>query len=513
MLESKEKLLNFRPILVLCANLILGILCTVTKIFSSNLYIFLSCAFFIVNFGLILYFYIKKNKRVYVTLIISVIASTLVCLVFSLKIFNNLSASVIGNLTLNGIVTKVNSITVTDYGYTINTFIKITNGELSGKVVEAIFNTDNLLFEGYKLKFSAFIDSNEFYNNGYFNAVNLRANVNYFCKNAQILSIDKTITNPFYYVKYLLYHRLRSSNALNYEFIFALLTGDTNFVSDITLTRFRDVGVAHIFAVSGLHIGFLYGFVTLILKPVKIKAFIKYIITLIILFLYVIFCGLTPSCLRAFIIIAVSNFARSFGFKNDKLSSVFFSMFIVLSINSSDLFNIGFHLSFVACLSLIFLTPKIEKLLNFILPNKISQFASPYISAYLGTLPIVTDCFSNSTAFSMIFNAVIVPFMSFIFILSFVSSIIILIFSNLLFIMQISSFFVGIIIYIVNTFSFIVLLKITVVFSVSVVFYYFELVLFAGLINLKRKTVKYLYVINFALFLTVFLVINVLHLY
>ncbi|MBO5852055.1 MAG: ComEC/Rec2 family competence protein, partial [Clostridia bacterium] len=298
-----------------------------------------------------------------------------------------------------------------------------------------------------------------------------------------------------------------------YEFIFALLTGDTNFVSDITLTRFRDVGVAHIFAVSGLHIGFLYGFVTLILKPVKIKAFIKYIITLIILFLYVIFCGLTPSCLRAFIIIAVSNFARSFGFKNDKLSSVFFSMFIVLSINSSDLFNIGFHLSFVACLSLIFLTPKIEKLLNFILPNKISQFASPYISAYLGTLPIVTDCFSNSTAFSMIFNAVIVPFMSFIFILSFVSSIIILIFSNLLFIMQISSFFVGIIIYIVNTFSFIVLLKITVVFSVSVVFYYFELVLFAGLINLKRKTVKYLYVINFALFLTVFLVINVLHLY
>ncbi|MBO5850787.1 MAG: hypothetical protein J6R29_00455, partial [Clostridia bacterium] len=141
MLESKEKLLNFRPILVLCANLILGILCTVTKIFSSNLYIFLSCAFFIVNFGLILYFYIKKNKRVYVTLIISVIASTLVCLVFSLKIFNNLSASVIGNLTLNGIVTKVNSITVTDYGYTINTFIKITNGELSGKVVEAIFNT------------------------------------------------------------------------------------------------------------------------------------------------------------------------------------------------------------------------------------------------------------------------------------------------------------------------------------------------------------------------------------
>ncbi len=513
MFKAENRLLNFRPIFLISANLILGILCTVTLCFSTNLYIFLSCAFFILNACLLVYFIIKKEKRVYVTLIISLIITSIVCLRFSLKIYHNLTVEALCNLTLNGVVTKVKSIIVTDDGYLINAFVKITSGELNGATVEAYFNTSNLLFEGYKLEFSGFVDNNRFYTNDYLNVVNLRANVNYFCKEAQILTVDKQITNPFFKLKYLLYHRLKSSNAPNYEFIFALLTGDTNFVSDITLSRFRDVGVAHIFAVSGLHIGFLYAFLTLILKIIKIKPFVKYILTLIILFLYVIFCGLTPSCLRAFIIIAVSNFARSFGFKNDKLSSVFFSMFIVLTVNSSDLFNVGFHLSYVACLSLIFLTPKIEKKLNYILPSKSAKFVAPYLSAYLGTLPIVTDCFSNSTAFSMLFNAVIVPFMSFIFILCFISSVIILIFSKLLFIMQISSFFVGIIIYIVNAFSFIVILKVPIRFLVSSVFYYLTLILFMGIINLKRKSVKQLYFINIALFLTVFLVINVLHLY
>ncbi|MBR5439596.1 MAG: ComEC/Rec2 family competence protein [Clostridia bacterium] len=451
---------------------------------------------------------INKNKKVYIALIVSLIITLIVCARFSLIIFSNINASDIGTVTIYGSIIKVNSIKVTDVGYVINAYVEVLDGELSGSVIQTYFNSSNLLHEGYKVEFSGVVNALNFYANNYVNSKNLRYGVNYVCNNSNILNVDTNINNVFNYAKHLLYQRLSYSNAENYEFIFALLTGDTNFIKDLTLNKFRDVGVAHIFAVSGLHIGFLYAFINLIFKPFKFNKVTKYVLTLVLLYLYVAFCGTTPSCLRAFIIIAVSSFSKAFGFKNDRLSSIFFSMVLVLTINSADLFNVGFYLSYLACLSLVFLTPKIEKLLNYILPQRVCKFVAPFISAYVGTLPITNDFFLNSSLLSMLFNAFIVPLMSFVFILCFISSVIIMLFSNALFIMQISSFFVSLIVWYVNTFSFIVL-KTTVLFSISTVFYYFGLVLCSGVINVKLKTVKIISLVNFVIFLLVFLLINI----
>ncbi len=508
MLNNNEKLLNYRPIILICANLILGILCAVTLCYSINLYIFLGCAFLLINFSLIIYYVVLKNKRLYVTLIIALAVSLIVSLILANKILVNLNTSNVGNVTLAGEIISINSITTKDYGYIVGAYVKITQGKLSGNTVFGYFYSDELLFEGYKINFSGEVNAYKIYSNNYFNANALRFNANYIATSTKILHLNTKIENPFYFVKRLLYNRLFISGAKYVDIIYALITGDTNFINDFTLTKFRDVGVAHIFAVSGLHVGFLYALVTLVLKPFKINKVIKYFVTLILLYLYVVFCGTTASCLRAFIIIAVSNFAKTFGLKNDKLSSVFFSMVLVLIINPADLFNVGFYLSYFACLSLIFLTSKLEKALNYIFPLKVSKFIAPFISAYLGTLPLITDYFSNSTAFSMLFNAFIVPCMSFIFTLSFISSVIVLIFSKLLFIINASSFFVSIIVWFVNTFSFIVI-NVSFKFAISMPLYYFGLMMYCGLINVNKKYVKIIYVLNFVMFLLVFLLINI----
>ena len=508
MLNNNEKLLNVRPIIIICANLILGILCAVTLCYSVNLYIFLGCVFLLFNFSLIVYFIAVKNKRAYVTVIIALVLSLIVLLTLSNKIFINLNTINVGNVTLVGEIVSINKVNVTDYGYSISAYVKITQGELNDATIFTYFNSDNLLFEGYKINFNADVNACKIYSKNYFNTNVLRFSANYVASNVKILSVNTQIENPFYYVKRLLYYRLQLSNAKYVDIIYALITGDTNFISSVTLSKFRDVGVAHIFAVSGLHVGFLYALVSLILKPIKINKIIKYLATLILLYLYVTFCGATASCLRAFIIIAVSNFAKTFGLKNDRLSSVFFSMILVLIINPADLFNVGFYLSYFACLSLIFLTPKLEKVLNRIFPQKVSKFIAPFISAYLGTLPLITDFFSNSTALSMLFNAFIVPFMSFIFTLSFITCVIVLIFSKLVFIINVCSFFVSLIVWFVNTFSFIVI-SVSLKFSISMIFYYFGLTIYCGLINVNKKYVKIIYVLNFAIFLLVFLLINI----
>lgn len=508
MVNENGKLLNFRPIVLICAILIIGILLTVTQCYGKGLFTFLSCAFIILLISFIIYFAVLKNKKVYITLIVSLILTLLVCFILASKIFVNLNTSSLGYQTVYCEIISVNSITETDDGYLISTFVKVLQGDYKGEVIKTYFDTNCLLFEGYKIKFGGQIDANKIYSNGYFDYKLLKYGANYACYNSEVISLDTKITNVFFAIKNLLYNRLSSAGETNYEFIYALITGDTNFISDVTLNKFRDVGVAHIFAVSGLHIGFLFSFITLIFKPIKINKLVKYFLALILLYLYAKFCGLTASCLRAFIIIAVSSFSKTIGLKNDKLSSVFLSAILVLTLNPSDLFSVGFHLSYTACLSLIFITPKIEKLLDNIFPNSVSKFVAPFISAYLGTLPIIADAFSNSTAFSMLFNALIVPIMSFVFILCFVTSLLVLIFSKLLFLVHVASAFVGVVIFIVNTLSFIVF-KVAIKFAVSKLFYYIGLTLYSGVINLKRKTVKAIQVTNFFVFLLVFLLINV----
>ena len=58
----------------------------------------------------------------------------------------------------------------------------------------------------------------------------------------------------------------------------ALLTGDSSFIDNELISSYRYAGVAHIFAVSGLHIGFLAGVLIFIFKKIKIPDLLKTII-------------------------------------------------------------------------------------------------------------------------------------------------------------------------------------------------------------------------------------------
>ena len=188
MLNDNEKLLNYRPIILICANLILGILCTVTIYYSINLCAFLGCAFFIINLILIIFYVVKKEKRVFITLIISLLITILVCLTFLSKILLNLNVESVGNSIVYGEILSINSINDLDYGYRINAYVKVIGGQLNGKVIEVYFIQNNLLFEGYKVEFEAELNAyNVFYNNR-INANALRYGVSYISSKNEIIS-------------------------------------------------------------------------------------------------------------------------------------------------------------------------------------------------------------------------------------------------------------------------------------------------------------------------------------
>ena len=173
-----------------------------------------------------------------------------------------------------------------------------------------------------------------------------------------------------------------------------MFTGDDSYVSKDLLTSFRLTGISHIFAVSGLHIGFIYTLLLLIYKLLKIKGKTKLIITFLTLFSYVWFCGFTSSCIRAFVIIYTLSISQALNEKADRLTNLSLAFIVTLIINPFDFYTAGFQLSFAVYSAIVFLSKPIYKLLSTFCFDKVAKYLAPYLSAYLASLPLAIDFFN-----------------------------------------------------------------------------------------------------------------------
>lgn len=194
---------------------------------------------------------------------------------------------------------------------------------------------------------------------------------------------------------------------------YALLTGNTDGVEDSTLSNFRTGGVAHLFAVSGLHIGILYAIVNFITRKLRLNKYLRAIICLLTVFLYSGVCGFSLSSVRAAIMCAVSSAARLIYEKYDGLNALAVAVIIILFINPLHLFSVGFLLSVCAVGSIFILSPEISNILIKIkIPKKIASAAGVSFAAQLGTLPVMLMTFGYVSGAGLLLNLIVVPIMS-----------------------------------------------------------------------------------------------------
>ena len=149
---------------------------------------------------------------------------------------------------------------------------------------------------------------------------------------------------------------LSENNARIMEGIFL---GQSSYLKDEDIDTYRDMGLAHLLAVSGLHIGIISGFITLLLSSLGIKKRPNVVITLSIIWLYGYLIGYPPSILRSSIMFSLLYLSQLIHEPYSSINSISFAIFVLLLINPYYLFNIGFQLSFVATLSIVILAPRI----------------------------------------------------------------------------------------------------------------------------------------------------------
>jgi len=145
-------------------------------------------------------------------------------------------------------------------------------------------------------------------------------------------------------------------------FMRAELTGDRSGISEEDQAAVSQVGLAHLFAVSGLHCAFLVT-LTGLLIPVGSRRLYS-ALTIAVLLFYMVMVGLTPSVVRACIMQIFVLVAPLFRRDSDPLTALAAALWVLLLVNPYAAGGISLQMSFAATLGLILLSGKIYSFLT-----------------------------------------------------------------------------------------------------------------------------------------------------
>lgn len=193
----------------------------------------------------------------------------------------------------------------------------------------------------------------------------------------------------------------------NAQLIKSIILGE-----DFLLKEDRDIynnlGLAHILAVSGLHIGIISSFIYTGLRFLKMGKKVATIMTIVTIWIYGLLIYLPVSILRANIMVTVYFLSRILFLPYDYKNSIFLAMFICLILNPLNIINISFILSFMAVLSLAYINP----ILSIYLKKygiRYHKVMAPIISVNIGLLPVLGYYFNQLQTLSLVSNLIVVP--------------------------------------------------------------------------------------------------------
>lgn len=216
----------------------------------------------------------------------------------------------------------------------------------------------------------------------------------------------------------------------------ALMLGDKSTLDKNAYSNIKASGLAHVLAVSGLHISALATALYFLLKKLRVNPKISFLIVLVLTFLYSMLCSFTASSLRAFIMSGVFSFASSFGQKKDNLSALSFSAILILIARPTAILEVGFLLSFYAVLGIFLFCDGFEKVgmraVNKISPKRhigtrFVKVCAVSFATNLMTYPLVAYFFGEVPTLFLLSNFIMLPYVMLMYILLLVLTILSLI--------------------------------------------------------------------------------------
>ena len=231
----------------------------------------------------------------------------------------------------------------------------------------------------------------------------LSNNIKYTVK-ASNIKILKRNKNIFYKLKNYIFFKIKSLDKSK-KYILTFIFADKSYIDKEMYDNYQNLGISHLFAVSGMHIS-LVTFILLKLLEGKNEV-IKYLITFIFLMFYLFLTNYTISMVRAcfqFILIFIN---KLFKLNIDNSNIVIFLFSVLIILNPYIIYNIGFLFSFSISFTLIKFKDMITG--DFMIKNIKTSLLSFFVS-----MPILINNFFKVNFLSIILNIIYIPFVSYI---------------------------------------------------------------------------------------------------
>ncbi len=195
----------------------------------------------------------------------------------------------------------------------------------------------------------------------------------------------------------------------------ALILGYKDHLDPDILRSFSSAGAMHVLAVSGLHVGIIFLFFNSLLSFLDKKGsygkLIKVITILLILWAYAFITGLSPSVMRAATMFSAVVIGQSLNRPTNIFNTLSASAFLLMLFDPHIITKVGFQLSYLAVIGIVYLQPKLYALLyfkNWFL-DKIWAITCVSFAAQLATFPLGLYYFHQFPNYFFISNLIVIP--------------------------------------------------------------------------------------------------------
>ena len=205
-------------------------------------------------------------------------------------------------------------------------------------------------------------------------------------------------------------------NEESYKIASALLLGSRTGISEDVIADYSKTGTIHILSVSGLHVSVIFLVLNKILSLFKWgkTQLLKSIILISFVCLYAYITGLSPSVCRSAVMISFSIIGKQINHQSNPFNLIAGSAFFLLIIDPAYLLDIGFQLSYLAVLGIIYFYDAIYRLCYFEnkFADQIWMLIAVSIAAQLSTLAISLYYFHQFPNYFLLANLLAIPLSS-----------------------------------------------------------------------------------------------------
>jgi len=188
-----------------------------------------------------------------------------------------------------------------------------------------------------------------------------------------------------------------------------IVAGEKENISDEINENFRISGLSHILVVSGMHVNIILTVLMFILSATGIgKSRKAIVIYLLVIWLFTIMTGAGFSAVRAATVVTILFLGKLIYRDADPLNSLGLTVLIMIVINPSVYYNVGFRLSVFSTASILVFAGVIKESLGRV-PSVLKDALSVTVSAQLGALPIIGQSFGIIGVFGILSNLIVAP--------------------------------------------------------------------------------------------------------